>query len=103
MKIGVLVVLGSLPYLDKIGELIIGWTEGNTALQIIFVMFVSPLILNTLQYLIVDEMILSRIMLKSQEPSEYRDEESDEDDDGESTEGDEETEYDARKGIPVLA
>jgi len=64
---------------------------------------VSPLILNTLQYLIVDEMILSRIMLKSQEPSEYRDEESDEDDDGESTEGDEETEYDTRKGIPVLA
>ena len=42
-------------------------------------------------------------MLKSQEPSEYRDEQSDEDDDGESTEGDEETEYDTRKGIPVLA
>jgi len=40
MKIGVLIVLGSLPYLDKIGQFIIGWTEGNTAMQIIFVMFV---------------------------------------------------------------
>jgi hypothetical protein len=40
MKIGTLIVLGSLPYLDKIGELIVGWTKGNTALQIVFVMFV---------------------------------------------------------------
>lgn len=40
MKIGVLIVLGSLPYLDKVGEWLIGWTRGNTALQIIFVMFV---------------------------------------------------------------
>jgi len=42
MKIGTLIVLGSLPYLDKVGELIVGWTKGNTALQIIFVMFVWP-------------------------------------------------------------
>jgi hypothetical protein len=42
MKIGTLIVLGSLPYLDKVGELIVGWTKGNTALQIIFVMFVCP-------------------------------------------------------------
>jgi hypothetical protein len=43
MKIGTLVVLGSLPYLDKIGEWLVGWTKGNTALQIIIVMFVCPL------------------------------------------------------------
>jgi len=42
MKIATLVVLGSLPYLDKIGEFLIGWTKGNTATQIIFVMFVRP-------------------------------------------------------------
>jgi hypothetical protein len=42
MKIGTLVVLGSLPYLDKVGDWLVGWTEGNTALQIIFVMFVCP-------------------------------------------------------------
>jgi hypothetical protein len=42
MKIGTLVVLGSLPYLDKVGEWLVGWTKGNTALQIIFVMFVCP-------------------------------------------------------------
>lgn len=43
MKVGTLIVLGGLPYLNKIGELIVGWTKGNTALQIIFVMFVRPL------------------------------------------------------------
>jgi STIMATE family len=43
MKIGTLIVLGSLPYLDKVGEWLVGWTKGNTALQIIIVMFVrSP-------------------------------------------------------------
>ena len=41
MKIAVLIVLGSLPYLDKVGDFLIGWTQGNNALQIIFVMFVS--------------------------------------------------------------
>jgi len=64
---------------------------------------VSPLILNTLQYLIVDEIILSRIMLKPQQPTEYRDEESESEDGGDSTDGDEDTEYDTRKGIPFLA
>jgi hypothetical protein len=43
MKIATLIVLGSLPYLDKVGEWLVGWTKGNTALQIIFVMFVRPL------------------------------------------------------------
>ena len=42
MKIGTLVVLGSLPFLDKMGELLVGWTRGNTTLQIIIVMFVLP-------------------------------------------------------------
>jgi len=42
MKIGALIVLGSLPYLDKVGEWVVGWTKGNTALQIIIVMFVLP-------------------------------------------------------------
>jgi STIMATE family len=42
MKIGTLIVLGSLPYLDKVGEWLIGWTKGSTTLQIIFVMFVRP-------------------------------------------------------------
>ena len=43
MKFAVLVVLGSLPYLDKVGDFIVGWTRGNTTLQIIFVMFVLDL------------------------------------------------------------
>jgi len=42
MKIAVLIVLGSLPYLDKVGEMLVGWTKDNTTLQIIIVMFVLP-------------------------------------------------------------
>jgi len=42
MKIAVLIVLGSLPYLDKVGEVLVGWTKDNTTLQIIIVMFVLP-------------------------------------------------------------
>jgi hypothetical protein len=42
-------------------------------------------------------------MLKPQQPTEYRDEESESEDGGDSTEGDEDTEYDTRKGIPFLA
>jgi hypothetical protein len=45
MKLGVLVVLGSLPYLDKVGDFIVGWTRGNTTVQIIFVMFVCPFVM----------------------------------------------------------
>jgi len=101
MKIATLVVLGSLPYLDKIGEFLIGWTKGNTATQIIFVMFISPLVLNTLQYLIVDEILLARVL--EQKPKfqpEYTDEDSGEtaDDDLE----DDETEYDIAKGRPAI-
>ena len=103
MKIGTLVVLGSLPYLDKVGEWLVGWTKGNTALQIIFVMFVSPLVLNTLQYLIVDEILLARVLEQGKTVharTEYTDEESV----GEETDEylDDETEYDTRKGRPVI-
>ena len=114
MKIATLVVLGSLPYLDKVGEFLIGWTKGNTATQIIFVMFVcpfvsmqvdpkiSPLLLNTIQYLIVDEIILARVLeQKPKQYPEYTDEESEETADDDLN--DEETEYDIAKGRPVIA
>jgi len=102
MKIGTLVVLGSLPYLDKVGDWLVGWTEGNTALQIIFVMFVSPLLLNTLQYLIVDEILLARVL--EQKPENFQTQYTDDESAGEETDEymDDDTEYDSRKGRPVV-
>jgi hypothetical protein len=40
-----------------VGDWALRWTEGNTALQITFVMFVFPLIMNALQYWIIDNFI----------------------------------------------
>jgi len=58
-------------------------------------------VLNTLQYLIVDEIILARVLeQKPKMPPEYRDE-----DGGETSDDDldnDETEYDVAKGRPVL-
>ena len=58
--------------------------------------------LNTLQYLIVDEILLARVMeqKKPEWDTSYRDEEAAEDTDEDL---DEDTEYDARKGRPILA
>lgn len=39
------------------GDWALRWTEGNTAVQITFVMFIFPLIMNALQYWIIDSFI----------------------------------------------
>lgn len=39
------------------GDWALGWTEGNERLQIIFVMMLFPLIMNALQYYIIDSYI----------------------------------------------
>ena len=58
--------------------------------------------LTTLQYLIVDEILLARVMEQKKPVYQgYRDEVLSEDDTDEDL--DEETEYDARKGRPILA
>ena len=46
-----------LPWLPWIGDWALKWTEGNTTLQIVFVMFIFPLIMNAIQYYIVDSFI----------------------------------------------
>lgn len=46
-----------LPWISKIGDWALGWTEGNEKLQIAFVMMIFPLIMNALQYYIIDSFI----------------------------------------------
>ncbi|KAK4251831.1 vacuolar membrane protein-domain-containing protein [Corynascus novoguineensis] len=57
MKLVVLVLFMMLPWLPRIGDWALGWTEGNEKLQIVFVMMLFPLIMNALQYYIIDSYI----------------------------------------------
>jgi hypothetical protein len=57
MKICVFFLIQLLPFIIKIGDWALRWTEGNTAMQIAFVMLLFPLIMNAIQYYIIDTFI----------------------------------------------
>lgn len=57
MKICVLIIFLILPWISRIGDWALKWTEGNERLQIVFVMMLFPLIMNALQYYIIDSFI----------------------------------------------
>lgn len=57
MKLCVFALFDVLPVIIWIGNWALRWTEGNQALQIAFVMFLFPLIANSIQYYIIDTFI----------------------------------------------
>ncbi|CAI6334574.1 unnamed protein product [Periconia digitata] len=57
MKLCVFVLFALLPWIAWVGDWALRWTEGNEAVQIAFVMFIFPLIMNALQYWIIDGFI----------------------------------------------
>ncbi|ROT36876.1 hypothetical protein SODALDRAFT_209381 [Sodiomyces alkalinus F11] len=57
MKVVVLLMFLVFPGLSHIGDWALRWTEGNEQLQIVFVMMLFPLIMNALQYYIIDSFI----------------------------------------------
>ncbi|KAK0748118.1 vacuolar membrane protein-domain-containing protein [Apiosordaria backusii] len=57
MKLVVLVIFMIFPWLSEIGDWALKWTEGNEKLQIVFVMMLFPLIMNAMQYYIIDSYI----------------------------------------------
>ncbi|RJE25946.1 Vacuolar membrane protein [Aspergillus sclerotialis] len=57
MKICVFFLIHLVPFIVKVGDWALRWTEGNTAVQIFFVMLLFPLIMNALQYYIIDTFI----------------------------------------------
>lgn len=65
MKICVLIIFLVLPWISRIGDWALRWTEGDEALQVIFVMLVFPVIMNATQYYIIDGFI------KNQKPGEH--------------------------------
>lgn len=50
MKACVFFIFQLLPWIAWVGDWALRWTEGSEALQIAFVMFVFPVIMNALQY-----------------------------------------------------
>ncbi|KIW14889.1 hypothetical protein PV08_07674 [Exophiala spinifera] len=57
MKACVLLIFQLCPWLGQVGDWALRWTEGNEAIQIAFVMLIFPLIMNALQYYIIDTFI----------------------------------------------
>lgn len=57
MKICVFFLIELLPFIIKVGDWALRWTEGNAAVQIFFVMLLFPVIMNAIQYYIIDTFI----------------------------------------------
>ncbi|KAF2670757.1 hypothetical protein BT63DRAFT_477356 [Microthyrium microscopicum] len=57
MKIVVFLLFQLFPWLGWVGDWALRWTEGREWMQIVFVMLVFPLIMNVLQYWIIDSFI----------------------------------------------
>ncbi|ORY65950.1 vacuolar membrane protein-domain-containing protein [Pseudomassariella vexata] len=74
MKICVLILFLILPWISRIGDWALGWTEGNERLQIVFVMMLFPLIMNAMQYYIIDGFIKKNETDHERLPSEDPDE-----------------------------
>jgi len=73
MKICVFFVIQMLPFIVKVGDWALRWTEGNTAIQIIFVMLLFPVIMNAIQYYIIDTFIKKQIPVDHNSPDEVHD------------------------------
>ncbi|TQN74013.1 Store-operated calcium entry regulator STIMATE, partial [Colletotrichum shisoi] len=57
MKFCVLIIFLLLPWISRVGDWALRWTEGNEQLQIFFVMMFFPLVMNAMQYYIIDSFI----------------------------------------------
>lgn len=77
MKSCVFIVFALLPWIVQVGDWALRWTEGNEAVQIAFVMLIFPLIMNALQYYIIDGFIKNKSPPAEEEGS--RDEVGEED------------------------
>ncbi|PHH84539.1 hypothetical protein CDD83_1787 [Cordyceps sp. RAO-2017] len=74
MKLCVLIIFLLMPWISKVGDWALGWTEGNERLQIAFVMMIFPLVMNGLQYYIIDSFIKKKETEHEHLPSEDPDE-----------------------------
>jgi hypothetical protein len=60
MKLFVWLLFAMLPWLPWVGDWALRWTEGSEALQIAFAMFIFPIIMNGIQYWIIDSFLMDK-------------------------------------------
>lgn len=65
MKCCVFIIFQLCPWIIRIGDWALRWTEGNETVQIFFVMLFFPVIMNAIQYYIIDSFI------KNQKPDDH--------------------------------
>lgn len=65
MKICVFFIFQICPWIVRVGDWSLRWTEGNEAIQVVFVMLLFPVIMNAIQYYIIDSFI------KDQKPTDH--------------------------------
>lgn len=58
-KVFLYLILYTVPFLDDWGAYLISWTNFDLRVQILFVMFIFPAVMNAVQYYLVDTMIQS--------------------------------------------
>lgn len=87
MKLCVLVIFVMMPWISRVGDWALGWTDGNEKLQVAFVMMIFPLIMNALQYYIIDSFIKRKTTDHEVLASQDDDADDDDDDDYERRRG----------------
>ncbi|KAI9812027.1 MAG: hypothetical protein M1827_004919 [Pycnora praestabilis] len=81
MKICVFCIFQILPWISRVGDWALKWTEGNEQLQVFFVMLFFPVVMNALQYYIIDSFIKGKNTGEHEPiPSEDGDDHEDDDD-----------------------
>ena len=61
MKIIIIFIFRLCPFLFDIGEFLLGWTLYNAKLQVVFVMLIFPLVMNIIQFWLVDQVIMKKL------------------------------------------
>lgn len=76
MKIFVFIIFQLCPWIIRVGNWALKWTEDNEKLQVFFVMLFFPVVMNALQYYIIDGFIKNQ---KSSDHEQIPSEDEDED------------------------
>ena len=76
MKACVFFIFQICPWIIRVGDWALRWTEGNEMIQVFFVMLFFPVVMNAIQYYIIDSFI------KDQKPAEHEIDPSEDEDPG---------------------
>ena len=90
MKLCVFFIFQICPWIVRVGDWALRWTEGNETVQVFFVMLFFPVVMNAIQYYIIDSFI------KGQKPSDH---ESLPSEDGESADDEDDGRYRRRSSV----